>query len=86
LRQFWARDEVVLQYASPDGSEPDYPLDPNGSVDHIAGLCNDKGTVFGLMPHPERHVLSWQYPRFRREGRREGDGLAIFRNAIAALM
>jgi len=86
LRQFWARDQVVFQYVSPDGSQPDYPLDPNGSVDHIAGMCNEKGTVFGLMPHPERHVLPWQHPRFRREQRREGDGLAIFRNAIAALM
>lgn len=85
LSQFWDRDQVVLQYASADGSEPHYPLDPNGSVDHIAGLCNEKGTVFGLMPHPERHVLSSQHPRFRREERREGDGLAIFRNAIAAL-
>jgi phosphoribosylformylglycinamidine synthase len=86
LSQFWARDQVVFQYASPDGSEPHYPLDPNGSVDHIAGLCNEKGTVFGLMPHPERHVLPWQHPRFRREERTEADGLAIFRNAIAALM
>jgi len=85
LSQFWARDQVVFRYASPDGSDADYPLDPNGSVDHIAGLCNEKGTVFGLMPHPERHVLPWQHPRFRREERREGDGLAIFRNAIAAL-
>jgi len=85
LRQFWAKDQVVFQYAAPDGSEPDYPFNPNGSVDHIAGLCNEKGTVFGLMPHPERHVLPWQHPRFRRERRREGDGLAIFRNAIKAL-
>jgi phosphoribosylformylglycinamidine synthase I len=85
LQQFWARDQVVFQYAAPDGSQPDYPSNPNGSVDHIAGLCNEKGTVFGLMPHPERHVLPWQHPRFRREERRAGDGLAIFRNAIAAL-
>jgi len=84
-RQFWARDQVVFQYASPDGSKPTYPFNPNGSVDHIAGICNEKGTVFGLMPHPERHVLPWQHPRFRREERGEGDGLAIFRNAIAAL-
>ena len=67
------------------GSEPTYPFDPNGSVDHIAGLCNEEGTVFGLMPHPERHVLPWQHPRFRREQRGEADGLAIFRNAINAL-
>jgi phosphoribosylformylglycinamidine synthase I len=85
LAEFWARDQVVFRYASSDGTEASYPANPNGSADHIAGLCNEKGTVFGLMPHPERHVLPWQHPRFRREQRKEGDGLAIFRNAIAAL-
>jgi phosphoribosylformylglycinamidine synthase I len=95
LEQFWANDQVVFQYAAPGGRRldeagfgPQYPHNPNGSVDHIAGVCNEKGTVFGLMPHPERHVLPWQHPRFRREERderHEGDGLAIFRSAISAL-
>ncbi len=39
-----------------------YPANPNGSVGDIAGLCDESGTVVGLMPHPEDHVLDWQRP------------------------
>jgi phosphoribosylformylglycinamidine synthase len=39
------RGQVVLRYRED-------PL-PNGSVDAIAGVCNEQGNVFGLMPHPE---------------------------------
>ncbi len=39
-----------------------YPLNPNGSVADIAGLCNERGNVIGLMPHPEDHLLSIQNP------------------------
>lgn len=51
-----------------------YPANPNGSVDDIAGLCNESGSVVGLMPHPEDHVLAWQRPN----GPEEGSGLPIF--------
>jgi phosphoribosylformylglycinamidine synthase len=39
---------VVLRYARGEN--------PNGSQDDIAGVCNEKGNVFGLMPHPEHAV------------------------------
>ena len=42
-----ARGGVVLRYAGPEGN-------PNGSLDDIAGICNARGNVVGLMPHPER--------------------------------
>jgi phosphoribosylformylglycinamidine synthase len=52
-------------------------------VANVAGLCSADGLVFGLMPHPEAHVLPTQHPRWTREGLgAEGDGLQIFRNAI----
>jgi phosphoribosylformylglycinamidine synthase len=41
------RDLVVLRYAD----------NPNGSIDDIAGICNEAGNVVGLMPHPERASL-----------------------------
>jgi phosphoribosylformylglycinamidine synthase len=41
-------DQVVLRYADGDN--------PNGSVDDIAGIVNEDGNVFGLMPHPEHAV------------------------------
>jgi phosphoribosylformylglycinamidine synthase I len=56
-----------------------YPANPNGSVGHIAGVCNASGNVFGLMPHPERYVSSQQHPQ--RRGDKCGDGLLIFQNA-----
>jgi phosphoribosylformylglycinamidine synthase len=35
------------------------------------------------MPHPERHISGLQHPRWTREGvKKEGDGLAIFRNGV----
>ncbi len=48
-------DMIVLRYASEDGNV-DEDVNPNGSVFNIAGICNEKGNVFGLMPHPERVV------------------------------
>jgi len=78
---------VVLRYA--DGSNQPtmtYPANPNGSRDAIAGLCDPTGRIFGLMPHPERHVNPLHHPRWTRQGPKvEGDGLRIFRNAVAAI-
>lgn len=50
LQELHKNDQVLLRYCAEDGSE----LNPNGSVDAIAGICNKEKTVFGLMPHPER--------------------------------
>src|SRR5260370_13851506 len=58
-----------------------YPDNPNGSTGNIAGICNARGNVFGLMPHPQRYVLSIQHPQKRgNQGIR--DGLLIFKNAF----
>jgi phosphoribosylformylglycinamidine synthase len=78
------RRQVVYRYVGPDGSTgAGYPWNPNGSVEDIAGICDPSGRVFGLMPHPERHIEPTQHPRWTREGlKREGDGLRIFGNAV----
>lgn len=76
---------VALRYVNPpwvgDG-EAVYPWSPNGSVDAIAGICDASGRIFGLMPHPERYTHPTHHPRWTREGRKEPDGLHIFRNAV----
>src|SRR5437870_331024 len=60
-----------------------YPINPNGSAANIAGICDTTGRVFGLMPHPERHVENIQHPQWtRRPCVGDGDGLALFRNAV----
>lgn len=83
LETLRAGGQIVYRYIARDGGAPVYPEDPNGSVDHIAGICDPSGRVFGLMPHPERHVQFHQHPRWTRENRTgEGEGLALFRRAV----
>ncbi|MDI6901684.1 MAG: phosphoribosylformylglycinamidine synthase subunit PurQ [Anaerosomatales bacterium] len=48
-----ANGQVVVRYCEPDGSLLPGSA-PNGALDNIAGICNERGNVFGLMPHPER--------------------------------
>jgi phosphoribosylformylglycinamidine synthase len=75
--------QLVLRYVDADGHTGAYPLNPNGSQGNVAGICDASGRVLGLMPHPERHVLPTQHPRWTREGLAdEGDGLRLFRNAV----
>lgn len=64
---------VVATYGSPAGVAA-YPISPNGS--YVAGICDDSGLVFGLMPHPERRIDSLH----------GGDwGLDIFRCGVEAV-
>ncbi len=75
--------QVVLRYVDAHGQPGPYPVNPNGSQGDVAGICDVSGRVFGLMPHPERHVLPTQHPRWTRRGLApEGDGLRLFRNAV----
>ncbi|MGE3804785.1 MAG: phosphoribosylformylglycinamidine synthase I [Gemmataceae bacterium] len=75
--------QVVLRYVNEAGAAPEYPENPNGSQDCVAGVCDASGLVLGLMPHPERHILPTQHPRWTRNGLApEGDGLRLFRNAV----
>ena len=82
LRGLEQAGQVVLKYtAGPD--DDGRPYNPNGSQGDLAGLCDATGRVLGLMPHPERHVLPTQHPRWTRLGlAEEGEGLALFRNAV----
>ncbi len=55
--------QIVFRYADMFGKTADsYPLNPNGSTDAIAGVCNPAGNVLGLMPHPECHTSYVQSP------------------------
>jgi len=81
-----ASGQVVLRYVDGDDRPTrEYPANPNGSLGAVAGLCDATGRVFGLMPHPERHIDPLHHPRWTRLGpKKEGDGLRIFRNAVTA--
>ena len=76
---------IVMQYSNQDYKDMvmNYPQNPNGSVDGIAGICNETGRLFGLMPHPEAYLHYTNHPRWTREKLPEqGVGLSIFKNAI----
>lgn len=66
-------DQIVFRYCDDEGtSSPD--ANPNGSLGHIAGICNSEGNVLGLMPHPER----------ASEAALGGDdGLRLFQSALS---
>jgi phosphoribosylformylglycinamidine synthase subunit PurQ / glutaminase len=83
LRSLEQSRQIVLRYVDASGQPGPFPVNPNGSQDDIAGACDTTGRILGLMPHPERHVLPTQHPRWTREGlAKEGDGLRLFRNAV----
>lgn len=76
--------QLVLRYSDSAGRPTStFPDNPNGSQAAVAGVCDPTGRVLGLMPHPERHVLPTQHPRWTRDGLRDSaDGAALFRNAV----
>ena len=55
LRALGDGNRVVFRYCDADGNvTPE--SNPNGSIDNIAGIVNERGNVLGLMPHPERAI------------------------------
>jgi len=82
----WDQDQVALVYVKPDGSPAagQFPENPNGSLDDIAGVCDASGLVFGLMPHPERYVDAMQHPAWTKANPEStiGAGLQVFKNAL----
>jgi len=74
LAELEANRQVVFRYCSPSG-ELSQASNPNGSLHHIAGLCNRQGNVLGLMPHPERAADALLGST---------DGLALFQGLMQA--
>jgi phosphoribosylformylglycinamidine synthase len=86
LEELLDSDQLVFRYCDEMGryAEGKYPDNPNGSFFDIAGICNPEGTVFGLMPHPERAYYGWQLPDWTRIEKppRYGDGSLIFESVV----
>ncbi len=61
-------------------------VNPNGSLDDIAGLTNERGNVVGLMPHPEHAVEPGFGPNTTEAMRSGTDGLTFFTSAVAAVL
>lgn len=80
------------RYAHPKTGKPTqtFPHNPNGSVKAIAGLCDESGRVFGLMPHPEAYLFpenhpQWDFQKAQGTLPEVGAGLAVYRNGVAFL-
>lgn len=75
---------IALRYVDSDGRHDRYPANPNGSTQGIAGLCDETGRIFGLMPHPDRHFDHTHHPLWtRRNPTGPPDGLSVFQDAVA---
>ena len=83
ISSFVENDQVALTYIYAGGAPAngDYPVNPNGSILDIAGICNPQGNVLGLMPHPENHIHPYQHPQWTR-GVKGNSGLELFRNGV----
>ena len=75
LRELNRHQRILLRYCDASGATTD-AANPNGSAEHIAGICNAAGNVFGLMPHPERACD----PRLG-----SSDGRVIFNSILTTL-
>lgn len=69
------QDQVVFRYVDADGQSTP-TSNPNGSIEHIAGIVNQKKNILGMMPHPERAVESLIGGV---------DGLALLHSAVSNL-
>ncbi len=95
LEKLIQNNQIVFRYAMEDGNPADksFPENPNGSVYDIAGICDETGRIFGLMPHPEAYKHFTNHPSWTRDqekAKREGsiteneitDGIRLFQNGV----
>jgi len=89
LKRLYDSDQLVFRYCDESGkyAEGEYPINPNGAFHDIAGICSPSGTIFGLMPHPERAYYSWQLPDWTKREviSKYGDGRLIFESMVEYL-
>ena len=84
-RDLMEKGLIALQYTDQtfERAVLEYPSNPNGSVDSVAGICDRTGRLLGMMPHPEAYHHRTNHPRWTREEfPDEGAGIAFFRNGV----
>lgn len=61
----------------------DYPLNPSGPIDAVAGICDETGRIMGMMLQPEAYLHRTNHPRWTREELpEEGMDLAFSKNEV----
>lgn len=74
MAELKANDQILFSYCDANGAQSD-AANPNGSLEHIAGICNKGRNVFGMMPHPERAIDADLY---------NTDGRGLFESLLKA--
>lgn len=94
LAKIKAKKMIALKYVKSDltSANEEFPFNPNGSIEDIAGLTSEDGRVMGLMPHPERaleftNLEGWplEKEKLKRQGLalpKESMNLQFFRNVV----
>jgi len=93
LQELKKKKLIALKYYKGSICEyQNYPANPNGSLEDIAGIIDESGHVLGLMPHPERGIFSFQRPDFgyvkehyKRTGKKLpklSNNIQVFKNAV----
>lgn len=82
LSKLEKQGQIAAQYIDGNGELAGWPANPNGSVKNIAGICDETGRVFGLMPHPEGYLIAQNHPKWTRGVMLDGPGRKIFENAV----
>lgn len=70
-----ANEQIIFRYCDKNGGEAGL-FNPNGSLNNIAGICNETRNVFGMMPHPERAT---------NDALGNNDGLLILRGLLGSV-
>lgn len=93
LKELHENKQVVFKYSDSKGNPANgvFPLNPNASLQDIAGICDKTGRIFGMMPHPERCLSIFNKPDWNflkekalRNGKKlelRAEGNLIFKNA-----
>jgi len=79
VQELIVNDQLLFRYCDDVGNiASKFPINPNGSLINIAGICNKGGNVLAMMPHPERATWMHQVPGMHSSGGLAGPGRKIF--------
>jgi len=83
IEQVENEDLVFMRYVDDKGKPTqDYPANPNGSTNAIAGITDPTGRILGIQPHPEKFVEITQHPNWRRQKFTKPHGALIFEEMV----
>jgi len=89
LEELRKNGQIVFTYCNKSGYDAEgiYPLNPNGAMADIAGICNKTGKIMGMMPHPERAIYEVSDPDYQLRKQETSSeiiesNMKIFKNAV----